>query len=388
MAKTRRGKGEGAVYRRGDGYWCAAIEDGRDPETGRRRRVQVVRRTKRAAVEAVAAARAERAAGVDDPQRRTVHAWLDEWAANIAPGRAGAGSLVAYRQAVERRLKPYLPDVRLGDLTPTHVRRAFTALAKPDPKRGRARGYSPASIRQARAVLVRALRVAQADGLVVRNVAELVDGPAGVRPKTDDTLTAAEARAVLAAATGDPLYPAALAVLRLGLRRGELLALRWVDVDLDAATLTVAGTLHRPPGGTWQISPPKTAGSARTLPLVGGLVEALTAHRRRQAEARLAAGGGWVDHGFVFTGPAGAPLDGSALLKWWKALTVAAGIGARRLHAARHTAATLLIEEGAPLEVVAAVLGHSSIRTTNDTYVRVRGDVMRQSLTRVATPTD
>ncbi|RIK08039.1 MAG: site-specific integrase [Acidobacteria bacterium] len=379
MTRRTRGKGEGSVYQRGDGYWAAAIEAGRDPRTGARRRRTVVRRTKAEVLAALNETRANIAAGVED-DTRTVHAWLDEWLETVAPTRVKESSLVTYRQVVSKRVKPHLPDVRLTKLTPSHVRRMLADLA--------AAGYSPSSQRQARAVLGRALRVAQGDGLVGRNVAQIVDGPTGVRPKTDDTLTAGEARDVLDAARSDRLYPAALLVLRLGLRKGELLALRWADVDLTAETLTVSGTLQTVRGGGWEITEPKTAGSARTLPLVAGLAEALTAHRARQAEERLAAGTAWHDYGFVFTTSIGTPIEGRNLLRWWKDLLVAAGVTPRRIHAARHTAATLLIEEHAPLEVVAAVLGHASIRTTSDVYVRVRGDVMRQSLTRLAAAYD
>jgi integrase len=104
----------------------------------------------------------------------------------------------------------------------------------------------------------------------------------------------------------------------------------------------------------------------RELPLVAGTAEALREHRRRQAAERLALGRLWVDTGHVFTTSTGTPLDPRNVNRWWSALCERARVGHRRFHAARHTAATLLLEQGVPLEVVSAVLGHAGLAITAD----------------------
>ena len=125
---------------------------------------------------------------------------------------------------------------------------------------------------------------------------------------------------------------------------------------------------------------PKTEAGRRTIPLVGATLPALRDHRRRQLKERLAAGPDWSDSGHVFANELGGPMDPRNVLRWWYRVTERAGIGRHRLHAARHTAASLLLEQGVPLEVVSAVLGHASLAITADVYARVRMDAKRKGL--------
>src|SRR5690606_17617121 len=129
---------------------------------------------------------------------------------------------------------------------------------------------------------------------------------------------------------------------------------------------------------------PKTYAGARTVPLIAQVDAALRAHRRRQAAEQLAAGELWQDTGFVFTGVDGRPFHPKTAWAWWRRLTVAAGIGPRRFHASRHTCATLMLEDGVPLEVVSAILGHAGLSITADTYARVSNDAMRRALAQAA----
>jgi integrase len=128
----------------------------------------------------------------------------------------------------------------------------------------------------------------------------------------------------------------------------------------------------------------KTAAGMRELPLVAGTAEALREHRRRQAAERLALGPLWVDTGHLFTTATGTPLDPRNVNRWWSALCERARVGHRRFHAARHTAATLLLEQGVPLEVVSAVLGHAGLAITADVYVKVGMDAKRRALATLA----
>ncbi|HJQ41729.1 MAG TPA: tyrosine-type recombinase/integrase, partial [Jatrophihabitantaceae bacterium] len=125
---------------------------------------------------------------------------------------------------------------------------------------------------------------------------------------------------------------------------------------------------------------PKTAAGVRTVPLVGNLVDVLRSHRARQAQERLAAGRTWVDRDHVFTTLRGEPLGASAIWTWWNAVTARADIGHHRFHATRHTAATMLLDEGVPLEVVSAILGHANLSITADVYAKVTQDAKRRAL--------
>jgi len=151
----------------------------------------------------------------------------------------------------------------------------------------------------------------------------------------------------------------------LGLRQGELLALRWSDVNLDAGTLTVRHTRN---SRTGDLAEPKTDRSRRTLRLGGQLAAALREHRRRQLEERLAAGRRWHDGDYVFAAPTGQSLDASNLTHRFHAALAAAGLPRQRFHDLRHTCATLRLEQGEELAVVSRILGHASITTTANVY--------------------
>jgi integrase len=371
----RRGTGEGSVYQRADGRWVAQVEAGLDRD-GRRRRPRAVRRTKREALAALDELCRQVDQGVTPERTQSVGEFLEWWLATVVPDTVKPSTADAYADIVRLYVAPHVGRVKLAKLTPQHVKSMLRAMETD--------GLSPRTRQYARAVLRRALRWAEQHGLVPRNVAALVDGPRKTGTKLDDTLDAAGAHAVVGAAAGDRLEALAVVVLRLGLRKGEALALRWDDVDLDAVTLTVRGTLKRRRGGGLYVDTTKTDAGVRELPLVAGAAGALREHRRRQAAERLALGPLWTDTGHVFTTATGTPLDPRNVNRWWSGLCERAGVGHRRFHAARHTAATLLLDQGIPLEVVSAVLGHAGLAITADVYAKVGMDAKRRALATLA----
>lgn len=354
-----RGKGEGSVYRRSsDGRWVAQIEAGRST-AGRRQYARAVRRTRKDAYAALKELIRAADAGLTPGQSSTVETFLAWWL-DHALGDVTDATRARYRRAVDDWITPHIGTIRLNKLTPAHVQTMLTRLE--------AAGLSPKSRSLARDVLARALRWAEQTNVVGRNVARIVQGPRSTR-LISDALTADEAEAVLAKAKGDRLEALAVVALRLGLRQGEALGLRWVDVDLEAGELTVARS--------------KTRAGERTVPLVAGTTAALKEHRRRQLEERVAAGPLWIDTGMVFTTLQGKPIHPRIALAWWHKLTEAAAVGRRRFHAARHTTAVLLLDQGVSLETVSAVLGHSNLSITADVYARVTADAKRRALAKL-----
>ena len=314
--------------------------------------------------------------GVVADDRRTTGEYLHWWADTVLPGTVKPTTLDSYRQVLNDYVIPSVGAKPLSKLSTPDVRTMLRHLED--------RGLSPRTRQYARAVLRRALQLALVDGLVTRNVAALVDGPKKGTTRLDDAMTAAEARRVLEAASGDRLEALAVIILTLGLRRGEALALRWEGADLRNGTLTVNGTLSFVPRQGLVVSTPKTMSGARTIPLVEPALSALREHKRRQAQEHLLAGSLWHDGGWVFTTPTGTPLDPRNVLRWWHGITDRAGVGRRRLHAGRHTAATLMLDRGVPLEVVSAVLGHAGLAITADVYARPTADAKRRALETIA----
>ena len=354
MAK-RRGAGEGSVYfDEAKGLWRASVELGVD-ERGVRVRKVVKAKTKTDVLHKLRAAQGLVDEGLPIPDAAsTTRQWLDFWLADILPGTVAAGTETNYRDVCGAYVTPYVGNVQLVKLGPEHVQRMMRTLE--------AKGLSARTVTLARKVLRRALGDAQRFGKVNRNAAALTRAPKKAGTKIDDALDADEAAKVLAAARGDRLEALAVLVLAVGLRQGEALGLRWSNVDLRRASLRVADS--------------KTDAGVRTVALPDFVVTALKAHRARQREERMASDV-WGDPDLVFTTSIGTVIDRRNALRWWHELTIRAGVGRRRFHASRHTAATLMLNNGVPLEVVSATLGHAGYAITADVYAKVGTKLQR-----------
>ncbi len=300
------------------------------------------------------------------PAEVTVGRFLEHWSNDVLPNAdVSPVTIDGYRRIVRLYIVPTVGRIRLDQLTPAHVRTMLSKL--------RDQNLSPNTLRQVRSVLRRALRTAEADELVTRNVAAIVDGVKVGRPK-GRTLTPEQARALLSAAP-EYEYGALLTVLlATGLRKGEALALTWPSLDLDStpATLTVSQSLKIAADHSTYIDEPKTPGSRRRLHLPAAVVDVLRAHRARQAAQRLEFGEGWggewVDLDLVFTSSVGTPLDPHRVARGIKSIAVDVLGEPWTPHEMRHTAASLLLAQNVPLKTVSEMLGHSSIRVTADVY--------------------
>src|SRR3954447_14804531 len=288
-----RASGESSIFKGEDGRWHGFVSMGKK-DNGRRDR-RHVSGAKRADVGAkVRAIETKRDAGMVEAAGRapTVGEWLDHWLDHIAARKVRARTLESYQSTVRLHLRPGVGHQRLDRLQPEHLERLYAALAD--------KGLSPASILRAHRVLSRALKVASQRGKVARNVATLVDPPVVKRPETALPLSAPEVRRVMAAAQAHRNAARWTVAMAVGLRQSEALALRWADVDLEHATLTVRRGVHRVRRQGLVYEEPKADRSRRTVALPAPLVEALHAHRATQLEERLAAGVEWANLDLIF----------------------------------------------------------------------------------------
>lgn len=362
---SRRGQGEGSVYQRADGTWVVAIDLGYGPD-GKRRRVVRRAKTKKAAMAKLDALRTSATQHVPIPDQRTsVEQYLNWWLDEVVPGTIKDSTAAHYRMITNAYLIPHLGRRRLASLGPEHVQAMLRHMER--------EGLSPWTRRNARTVLSSALTRAVKFDLVTRNASALVDAPRLVQTSVDDALTVEDVRKLLKHLHDKDDRNVALAevALQLGLRRGELLALKWDDIDLDARTLHVRGTLKDRKGGGWYIDEPKTKAGDRIVPLTEHMRTELTEHRRRQVAEQLSSEI-WTDHGFVFASAVGTPLGGRNVVRWWHDALAAAKLSPRPFHATRRTAVSLMAEAGVPLEVASRIIGHASIRMTADVYMTVR----------------
>ena len=243
-------------------------------------------------------------------------------------------------------------------------------------KTKRAAGQSTRSVGIIHATLRAALNEALRLGEVQRNVATLVRPPRN-SPKPIQPFSPAEARTFLKAIQGDRLEALYVLAIATGLREAEVLGLRWKDLDLDEAMLSVRFTLQRL-DHAYQLVEPKTRQSRRTIAIPAIAVSALKSHRVRQAEERLEVGKGWNDLDLVFTTAKGQPLYGTVVYGRFKRILKAAGLRPQRFHDLRHCYATLLLVQEVHPRLVMETLGHSEIGVTMNCYSHVLAEMKRE----------
>jgi integrase len=300
--------------------------------------------------------------GLPAPDRReTVARFLDDWLDHLEHTERSSETIQNYRDMVRIYIMPNVGRVSLVELTPRHVEKMQRRIL--------ADGKSPRTARLSRSVLRAALRHAERHGLVARNAAALAE-PVKQEHAEKRSMTVEQVQKLLDAAADTRDETAVVLLVTLGLRRAELLGLQWSDVNMKTGTVHVRRGLKRTGKGL-EASSTKTAFSERTLRLLPIAVDALKAHKVRQNEERLAAGEHWVGGDWLLTNGWGGPLDPDNFRNRFVELCEQAGIGHWTPHDVRHTAGSLMFENGADLKIVSATLGHSSIRVTADVYAHL-----------------
>jgi integrase len=361
----KRGNGEGTIRQRPKGLWEARVA----LEGGKRKSLYGKTRQEAAAKLAAYTRDRDRGLPVATDERQTtatfVAGWLERTKSAVRPS-----TFRRYRELLTIHAVPVLGKAPLARLTPTQVESLYAALLE--------YGLAPATVRQLHAILHHVLKDALRKGIVQRNVCDLVTTPRVPRHEIRP-LTPEEADKVLRAAVGVRLEALYVLALTTGMRQGELLGLRWRDVDLEAEVLSVRVTLQKV-AGRYTLAEPKTTRGRRRIPLVPEAVAALRAHRARQSEERLRVGQAWRGLDLVFCDETGEPLNGISVLRYsFYPLLKRAGVEKVRFHDLRHTTATLLLREGVHPKIVAELLGHATISITLDTYSHVLPDMMRRA---------
>lgn len=266
-----------------------------------------------------------------------------------------------YQQLANFHILPLLGETRLVKLTRHEVNYLIDTMT--------AAGQSPRSAQQARALLSACLNAAIEEDLIGAN-------PVGASRKVRvprfeiEPLTAKEVAQVIDAATSPNLKLRLELALYYGLRQGEALGLRWKKIDFEKSEMTITQQVQTS-NGERKLVDLKTTSSYRTLPLAESTLDLLRIQKAHVAAMRLAAGNRWTDMGLVFPSQTGRPLASRWDYEQWHKALEAAGVDKRRLHDARHTCATLLLEQGVDIEVIRYWLGHSSVQLTSNTYIHL-----------------
>lgn len=349
MATKRRGHGGGSVYRDGD-KWRAQVSLGEG-----KRKSSPRFDTQKEANDWEAKTRADLARGMVIAEgQQTVKQYLTEWLDVMRPPRTRESTWIRYEQLVRVHLIPGLGKHKLAKISAYQVQAFYAAKLKTD--------LSSTTVRRIHDVLHNALDDALRLDLVARNVTELVDAPREADPPKLH-YSVEQVATLLASLEGHRLEALVILALTTGMREGELLALRWREVDLTCGTLQVRRNRTRVEKG-YADGQPKTKESAAKLTLPPLAVEALRRQRARVNEARLRAGDGWHDLELVFPTARGTHLHASNLNHYWRRITRDAGLPYIRFHDLRHSAGTLLGESGMDIRMVAAALRHTQLTTT------------------------
>jgi integrase len=360
--------GKGSISQRQDGRWTARVDLGY--VNGKRKRKQIYGKTRKEVAEQLKVLLRDQQQGLElDVQRQTVAHFLTRWLTDVVEPSTRPATFRVYAYIVRSHLIPQIGHHQLAKLTPQQVQAML--------RRKREAGLSPATVQRVRDVLRNALTHALKWGLIVRNVAMLVEPPK-VERRQLNPLTYAQAQRLLAAAKGDRYDALYRVALSLGLREGEVLGLRWEDIDLNDQRLHVRVAVQLVHGKPTLVQP-KTARSQRTLPLPATLVTVLKEHHVRQLEQRLLAGSRWQETGLVFTSNLGTPIYPRNLLRSFYKLVERAGLPRMRFHDLRHSCATFLATQGVPARVAMEILGHSDIRLTLGVYTHVLDESKRDA---------
>jgi integrase len=360
----RRGNGEGTITRRKDGRWEARYT----AHTGKRK--VLYGKTRAEVAEKLTKAMADRDGGLAfDAGNLNVREYLARWLADSVRGTVKPITFESYERLVRLHIVPALGRMKLKNLTPVHLQAFYRDRLDA--------GLSPRTVQYLHVLLHRSLKQGMRWNLVPRNVAEAVDPPK-VHRKEMRPLSPEEARVLLQAAQENRIEALYVLAVHCGLRQGELLALRWDDVDLEAGMLRVNRTLTITKDGP-TFTTPKTAKSRRSVKLTAGAVEALKRHSERQAEEIVRMDILYQDQGLVFASKIGTPMNRHNLnSRSFKPLLERTGLPNIRFHDLRHTCATLLLGQAVHPKFVQELLGHATIAITLDTYSHVLPGMGRQ----------
>ena len=338
--------------------WTIVIDLGRDPATGKQKRItRSVKGNKEQAKQEAIRLAAEIQTGIyTEPTNITLGLYLRDWL-DTSRSRLAAKTVEGYATCINKHIHPALGQIRLTDLQPMHLQTLYATLLEA--------GLSKRSVELVHAVLRASLKDALRMQIVQRSVADAVKPPRPERSRMT-ALTPQELNELLEAAAASPIADIIVLAAYTGMRRGEILALQWSDVDMGQEVIYVQRNLVRT-GGKTIVKSPKTKRSNRPIPLEPEALEMLAKRRKTGVD------------GWVFARADGRPLDPSWVTHRFRAVAQAAGFPNLRFHDLRHTFASILLARGVQPPVVQELLGHESITTTINTYTHVIPSLKREA---------
>ena len=379
---SKRGNGEGSVCRRPDGRWQGSITIGRD-DRGRLIRKYFYGKTRKETSEKLNRAIEELRDNrfINKSDNPTVEQWCHEWLWSYKRNSVKQKTFDQYETILRTHIIPDIGDIRLADLKTMHIQRIINKMHDS--------GLSHRTIEVMKIVMHAALKQAQRNKLVSENVCENVVLPRK-QPKHIRVLNEDEPTKLIAAFKDNYIGRGLLFALYTGMRRGEVLALKWSDYDKNEKTISITKALSRvrtynKDGNKTMltVTTPKTDTSIRTVPLIDKAVELLAEHKRKQERYMELVGDYYTDNDLIFSSSRGDYLDPGNFNRKLNKTVKKIGIAQISPHALRHSFATRGLEAEVSLKAMQELLGHSSITVTGDIYTHILKEQKRKEISKL-----
>ena len=368
----KRANGEGNIRKRKDGRWEGRYTAGHDPETGKAIYKNVLGRTQaETKVKLKAAIEETKNLDVTKAGKYTVGTWMDEWFENYAKVKVRPSSHQTYRGYIDNHIKPNIGKIPLEKLTSLELQKLYKKLltsgridrveSKRQPK-----GLSPKTVRNIHQIIASAMKLAKEQRLIVADPTEGCALPK-LEHREMKTLPVEQLTSFLREAKDSGVFEMYYVELATGLRRGELLGLKWEDIDLEKGDLRVKRQIARINGEVVE-APLKTKNAYRALPLAEDTIQVLKQQRNKTGSSP-----------WVFPSPTGGPISPDSVLHMLHRVLKRAGLPKVRFHDLRHTFATLALQNGVDIKTVSGMLGHFSAGFTLDTYPHVTSAAQKEA---------
>ena len=371
MAK-RRANGEGNIRKRKDGRWEGRYTAGRNPETGKSVYKNVLGKTQAEVREKLKQAMEEtRGLDLAKAGQYTVGQWIDVWFENYAKVKVRPSSHQTYRGYIQNHIQPNIGTIPLNKLTSLDLQKFYKKLLSRGridrvESRKQAKGLSPKTVRNLHQIIASAMKLAMEQRLIARDPTEGCALPKLVHRKMK-TLPVEQLHSFLREARDSGVFELYYLDLATGLRRGELLGLKWEDIDRERGDLRVRRQIARIDGKIGE-TPLKTKNAYRTLPLAKDTIDVLNQQKKKVGSSP-----------WVFPSASGGPMSPDSVLHMLHRVLKRAGLPKLRFHDLRHTFATLALQNGVDIKTVSGMLGHFSAGFTLDTYAHVTTSAQKET---------